>query len=123
MLLVLAGCADADGDLPQPYRRLRVPSERLASTEARERGRAIFAVNCALCHGERGNGRGARREGLSRAPRDFTNGAWQTSTSPRRVFFVIREGVRGTSMPAWSNLSDEEAWDLTAYVLSLGEAP
>jgi mono/diheme cytochrome c family protein len=37
------------------------------------------------------------------------------------VYFAIREGLAGTSMPAWDSLSDEEAWDVTAYVLSLGE--
>jgi mono/diheme cytochrome c family protein len=123
MLLVLPGCADEEGDLPRPYRRLPVPSERLASTEARERGGTLFAVNCALCHGQRGDGRGARRQWLSGSPRDFTSAAWRASTSPRRVFFAIREGVSGTSMPAWPGLSEGDAWDLTAYVLWLGERP
>jgi mono/diheme cytochrome c family protein len=37
------------------------------------------------------------------------------------VFFAIREGRRGTPMPSWKALSEEDAWNLTAYVLSLGE--
>ena len=41
----------------------------------------------------RGDGHGERTEGLSRAPRDFTNAEWRRSTSPRRVFFAIREGL------------------------------
>jgi mono/diheme cytochrome c family protein len=36
------------------------------------------------------------------------------------VFFAIREGIAGTPMPAWTNLSEQDAWNLTAYVLSLG---
>jgi len=63
-----------------------------------------------------------RREGLARAPRDFTDPAWRQSTSPRRVFFTIREGIKGTAMPPWPNLGEQDAWNLTAYVLSLGEA-
>jgi hypothetical protein len=47
--------------------------------------------------------------------------AWRQSTSPRRVFFAIREGLSGTPMPEWKSLSEEDAWDMTAYVLSLGE--
>jgi mono/diheme cytochrome c family protein len=37
------------------------------------------------------------------------------------VFFAIREGGAQTSMPSWPTLTDDEVWDVTAYVLSLGE--
>jgi len=120
MWLVLPGCADVDRDLPRQYRRVEIPAERLASGEAKAHGARLFAEHCALCHGERGDGRGLRREGLTRSPRDFTNAAWRQSTSPRRVFYSIREGVLGTPMPGWKALTEQDAWDVTAYVLSLG---
>jgi high-affinity iron transporter len=123
MSLASFACADGEGDLPRPYRRLAVPEATLASPAARERGRALFVTHCALCHGARGDGEGARREGLNRRPRNFTDRFWRQSTSPRRVFFAIREGIAGTAMPAWASLSDEDAWDLTAYVLTLGATP
>jgi len=37
------------------------------------------------------------------------------------VFFTIQEGSQGTAMPAWKNLSDEQTWDLVAYLLSISE--
>ena len=123
MCLVSLACADVDRDLPRPYRRLAVPTALLVSAEARRRGGETFDTHCALCHGERGDGYGSRREGLMRPPRAFTDRAWRQSTSPRRVFFTIREGIRGTPMPAWPSLSEQETWELTAYVLSLGEGP
>jgi mono/diheme cytochrome c family protein len=49
--------------------------------------------------------------------------AWRRATSPRRVFYAIREGLPGTPMPNWKALSEEDAWDMTAYVLSLSEQP
>lgn len=121
MSLVWPGCADGDRDLPSRYRNLAVRDDRLASASARDRGRTLFLMNCALCHGERGDGIGARREGLVGQPRDFTNPTWRASTSPRRVFYAIREGRAQTSMSSWPSLTDDEVWDLTAYVLSLGE--
>lgn len=60
-----------------------------------------------------------RREGLTIPPRDFTDPAWRLRTSPRRVFFTIREGVHGTAMPAWAALGDSEVWDLVAYLRSV----
>jgi mono/diheme cytochrome c family protein len=67
------------------------------------------------------DGRGARREGLSTSPRDFTDPAWASRTSPRSVYFKIREGVRGTAMPGWKSLEAEEAWDLVAFLLSVSD--
>jgi mono/diheme cytochrome c family protein len=119
MSLVLPGCADGDRDLPREYRRLEVPDLRLESTAARRRGGRLFQEHCALCHGERGDGRGVRREGLTPPPRDFTDPGWRMSTSPRRVFFAIREGLRGTAMPGWKTLSERDAWDMTGYLMSL----
>jgi mono/diheme cytochrome c family protein len=119
MSLVSPACADVDRDLPRDYRRVVVPGGLLESGEARRRGERLFQQHCSLCHGERGDGRGIRREGLTSWPRDFTDPAWRRSTSSRRVFFAIREGLRGTSMPSWMSLSAPDAWDMTAYVLSL----
>jgi mono/diheme cytochrome c family protein len=37
------------------------------------------------------------------------------------VYFAIREGLERTAMPNWKALSEQDGWDMTAYVLSLGE--
>jgi len=121
--LTLTACSGPDSGLPEPYRRVEVPAGRLASPEARARGRALFVSDCALCHGERGDGRGPRSIGFSKPPANFMDPAWRRGATPRRVFFAIREGVRGTPMPSWKWLSEGETWDLVAYVLSLRPAP
>jgi high-affinity iron transporter len=97
-----------------------VPEERLVSAQASARGQALFLEHCALCHGARADGDGVRREGLSTRPRDFTDPSWRRRASPRAVFFVIREGVRGTAMPSWKSLDEGQAWDLVAFLLSVG---
>ena len=122
MWLACSGCTGSNGDLPKAYRTIPVPEERLRSTVARMNGRSLFLTHCALCHGDRADGRGVRREGLAQPPQDFTDDAWRRGTSPRRVFYVIREGVHGTAMPSWKALPDDAIWDLVAYVLSVGAA-
>jgi mono/diheme cytochrome c family protein len=117
-LIALWGCSDSD--LPPEYRALDVPEERLASAESLGRGRELYLDYCALCHGERGDGRG-RRQNLSSHPRSFTDPTWRRRTTPRRVYYVIREGVQGTAMPAWPVLDAGETWDVVAYVLSVSE--
>ena len=119
MLLVSSACGDADRGLPREYRAVAVPVQQLASSDAVTRGRALFQKYCTLCHGVRGDGKGLQHEGLTPPPRDFTDPAWRQRTSPRHVYFAIREGVATTAMPSWKSLTEQDGWDLTAYVLSL----
>jgi mono/diheme cytochrome c family protein len=92
---------------------------RVASAAARQDGRQLFLHYCALCHGERGDGQGARLSAFPTPPRDFTNAAWRQSTSAARVFHAIRDGRPGTAMPGWRMLGDDALVSLTAHVLSL----
>lgn len=116
MLLAVLACASCrqPTDLPPDF------DARVAAPASVRAGRQIFLRDCALCHGERGNGQGVRASAFSTPPRDFTNEAWRESTSPRRVFRAIRDGLPGTPMPSWRALGDDALIDLTAYVLSLG---
>ena len=114
----LWGCPSEQ--LPPQYQRLDVPERRLATVEARVSGRSLYLEHCSLCHGARADGHGARKN-LSSRPQDFADPAWRDRASPRSLFFVIQEGVQGTAMPAWKNLSPEQTWDLVAYLLSIHE--
>jgi mono/diheme cytochrome c family protein len=121
MSLALSGCSEQKGTSALDYGQVAVPVSQLASDEARDRGRATFEKKCALCHGDRADGNGVRSSALSRKPANFQSTDWRSNTSPRDVFRILSEGKRGTSMPAWPTLSDEEKWDVVAYVLSVAE--
>ena len=121
MSLALSACSAEKAQSVIDYNSIDVPVDRLFSDEARLRGRALFRKKCALCHGERADGNGVRREGLSGKPINFHNQEWRANTSPLDVFRILSEGKRGTSMPAWPTLSDEQKWDIIAYVLSVAE--
>jgi len=89
---------------------------------ARARGRQLYLLHCALCHGERADGHGVRREALSTPPADFTSRAWRRRATAEAVSTTIREGVRGTPMPAWKgSLTPAKTRDLIVYLLSVAE--
>ena len=77
-------------------------------------GAAIFADNCAVCHGE--NGEGNRDLG---AP-SLTDAVWLYGSSTDDVVATIAN-ARNSSMPAWDERLDPTTIKaLTFYVHSLG---
>ena len=111
-VIALAGLAGCGGGGPE---------DRLDSPEAIRQGRELFVVNCAQCHGDRGDGQGPRAAVLVKQPTDFTDPVWRAGAQPRAVFSAIRVGVQGSAMPAWPAFTEKETWDLVAYVLSLAD--
>ena len=70
---------------------------------------------CVTCHGATGNGDGAAAAALPQKPAAFTwNERWD-ATSIGVKHWIIQNGVEGTAM-AKLGLSDEEAWDVLAYI-------
>jgi DMSO reductase family type II enzyme heme b subunit len=85
-------------------------------------GKAVYERKCLLCHGEKGDGKGASAELLAPKPRDFTKGLYKIRTTANKtptdqdLFRIITEGMPGTSMPAWGVLPDKDRWNLVAYI-------
>jgi cytochrome c oxidase cbb3-type subunit 3 len=85
-----------------------------ADATAAARGKAVFAEQCAACHGE--NARGNREFG---AP-DLTAGIWLYGGDRGSILQQVRTPKHGV-MPAWEGRLDEATLKmLTVYVHSLG---
>ena len=89
--------------------------EGLTATEAR--GEILFQKNCAFCHAADGTARNWIGSFMEPHPRDLTKSAAMDSMTRTRLRTVIREGLPGTSMPAWKSvLSEQQVEDVIAYV-------
>jgi DMSO reductase family type II enzyme heme b subunit len=94
------------------------------------RGRQLYDAKCALCHGAGGKGDGPAAERLLPRPRDFTAGTYKIRTTAsgqpptdEDLARVIRDGMPGTSMPAWGAVIKDakDIQALVAYVKSFAE--
>lgn len=80
-----------------------------------EKGKALFGVYCAICHGTSGDGKGTlvKREKFLGVPnykdRVITEGS---------IYHVITYGLNSMGSHA-NQLSQEERWQVTDYVLKL----
>ncbi len=71
---------------------------------------------CKDCHGEKGNGNGAKWGGLDTPPRNFTCGITMDEIPDGQLFGIIRHGSPGTQMTAYDLLEDNEIWQLVLYI-------
>jgi cytochrome c oxidase cbb3-type subunit 3 len=86
------------------------------SPKARQ-GEALYQSNCAFCHAADGTGRNWIGSFLQPHPRNLTSRSAMGDMSRERLERVIREGIPGTSMPAWGSvLSDREISAIADYV-------
>lgn len=82
-----------------------------------QRGEKLFQSNCAHCHAADGTGRNWIGAFLEPHPADFSRPEVARRLSSSYATRVIREGIEGTSMPAWAAvLSRAEIEAITAYM-------
>lgn len=92
------------------------------STVNADRAKALFAKNCASCHGEKGDGKGKVAEYFARdkapvQPSNLLDPATKSKTDGE-IFWILVNG-RG-QMPAWKALlTEDERWMLAQYVKDL----
>jgi cytochrome c oxidase cbb3-type subunit 2 len=86
-------------------------------------GERIYQENCAACHGDKGDGKGPQADRLSTKPRNFASGIYKFRTTAsgslpldQDIFRTITRGVRGTSMLAQLQLSEQERWAVVRYM-------
>lgn len=83
------------------------------------RGQAVYAAQCASCHGATGAGDGALAASLDPKPIAFTDAERARSRSLMALYQVVSQGVSGTSMPSFTALSDEDRWAVAFYIGTL----
>lgn len=87
---------------------------QIEQTPANEtKGRRLFQVSCAPCHGR--TGEGAQGQVETMRPPDLT----RSRRTPEELFRIISKGVPNTPMPAFEQLGAEQVSQLVLYVSSL----
>ncbi|MBS0338126.1 MAG: cytochrome c/FTR1 family iron permease [Proteobacteria bacterium] len=84
------------------------------------RGAALYAANCASCHGAQGRGDGPVAKGLDPAPADFHDAARMANRSLYGIYSTITLGVTGTSMAAFRQLGEDDRWALAFFAAGFG---
>lgn len=77
----------------------------------------VYQNLCMRCHGENGDGKGMISTYLDPYPRNFTDAGFMNSKTDERLTTSVKNGVEGTSMPAWGKvLSDQQIKGVLEYI-------
>ena len=133
--LLMASCATPPApapvaaDCPQPKFAGKAPPEfysmkspitapNFALAEKLYFDQASDRYACATCHGRNGDGKGPMSRQFTPLPRHLS--CVKTAGIPEgQVFWTIRNGSPGTDMPGNKQLTDEQIWQLVAYIRNL----
>ena len=93
-----------------------------------ENGGKVYSQNCSVCHGKKGAGDGPGAKISSPFPRNFIKGHIKLRSTPfgkiptdKDLFEAITNGSKGTTMPSWKHLSENDRHSLVLYLKSLSK--
>ncbi|MGB8010894.1 MAG: cytochrome c [Terriglobales bacterium] len=129
LFFVVALWAQTEKDQPPataPAQESKAPPEAAAKTnpvkptsESLAKGKKLYGFDCAMCHGESGNGKGDMATDMKNVT-DFTNPESLKNRTDGELFYVIRKG-KGEMPPEGDRAKDDDIWNMVNYVRSLAK--
>jgi mono/diheme cytochrome c family protein len=125
LLMVLYVCVAARGILGVVEYR---PPEAVALARGEPDGAALYAQNCARCHGIGGNADGLASGHLDPPARRFGQEKFMLGTTSTGIpsdddlVYLMAHGIPGTAMPPFPNLSDDERRAVARHIRRLAFA-
>ena len=82
--------------------------------ESLAKAKKLYAIDCAMCHGEKGDGKGDLASDMKNVT-DFTNPDSMKDRTDGELFRIIRKG-KGDMPPEGERAKDEDVWNLVHYI-------
>src|SRR5215471_16785352 len=96
---------------PDSAKQMESPNEN--DPQAVAKGKPLYHLRCARCHGERG-------EGSGNIP-PLAHGKIKAASSGE-IFWFITQGDKKNGMPSWATLPKQQRWLIISYLRALGTA-
>jgi mono/diheme cytochrome c family protein len=82
--------------------------------ESLAKGKKMYGIDCSMCHGNNGDGKGDLGADYKTMP-DFTNSEALKSRTDGELFYVTRNG-KGDMPPEDNRAKDEDIWNMVNYI-------
>lgn len=103
-----------------PVSAVAVTNPLKPSPESLTHARKLYEMDCAVCHGQNGNGKGDLVEELKLKMKDFTDASVLKSRTDGELFYIIKNGDSALKMPSEGpRAKDDDIWALVNYLRTL----
>jgi mono/diheme cytochrome c family protein len=104
-----------------PVEAARQPNPVKSSPESLARAKKWWTLDCAMCHGSNGDGKGSLAADMKLKVADFTDPNTLKDRTDGEIFYIIKNGHQDMP-PEGNRIKPEENWDLVNYVRSQAKA-
>jgi mono/diheme cytochrome c family protein len=84
------------------------------------RAKKVYGYDCAVCHGEKGDGKGDLAAEQKPPLKDWTDPAALKDMTDGEIFYIITNG-KGTMSGEGARSKPEDTWNLVIYVRSFAK--
>ena len=103
-----------------PVEAARAQNPVKSTPESLARAKKWWTLDCEMCHGKNGDGKGETAGDMKLQMADFTDPATLKGRTDGEIFYIIKNGHN--DMPAEGpRVKTEENWDLVNYVRSFAK--
>lgn len=103
-----------------PVEATKQPNPVKATPESIARAQKWWTLDCVMCHGKDGDGKGETAKDMKLAIADFTDPATLKDRTDGEIFYIIRNGHKDMP-PEGQRVKTEQNWDLVNYVRPLAK--
>jgi mono/diheme cytochrome c family protein len=105
---------------PVPQEAARQANPVKSTPESLARGKKRYALDCAMCHGDTGDGKGDLAKDMGFKLKDFSDPAALKDRPDGELFHIIKAG-HGDMPPEGDRVKTDDIWDLVNYLRSLAK--
>jgi cytochrome c5 len=103
-----------------PVDASKLPNPVKSTSDSLAVGKKWWTIDCEMCHGKDGNGKGETAHDMKLTIVDFTDPATLKDRTDGELYYVIKNGFQDMP-PEGTRIKTEEGWDLVNYIRSLAK--
>jgi mono/diheme cytochrome c family protein len=119
VLFGITTTSSASGPTPQEATTATASAQKnpvKATPQSQARAKEIYAVDCAICHGDNGSGKTDLAKDMQLKIGDWTDPKTLADKSDGDLFNTIRNGKDKMPAEAAGRAKDHEVWNLVLYI-------
>jgi mono/diheme cytochrome c family protein len=103
-----------------PAEAARMVNPVKPTPESQTHAKKMYGYDCAMCHGESGNGKGDLVGDMKLTLKDYTDPAALKDLTDGQIFYIIKNG-KGQMPGEGDRAKTDDMWNMVIYVRSLAK--